>query len=46
MISRHELLMRIVNLEDLHYENEVKIKKLEKKVKALEGPKKTTRKAK
>ena len=40
MITRHELLMRIINLEDLHYENEQKIKKLEKKVNALEKPKK------
>lgn len=46
MLSRHELLMRIVNLEDLHYDNVVKIKKLEKKIKELEGQKKTTRKAK
>ena len=40
MITKHELLMRIVNLEDLHYENVQKIKKLEAKVKALEKPKK------
>lgn len=40
MITRHELLMRIINLEDLHYENEQKIKKLETKIKALEKPKK------
>ena len=46
MITRHELLMRIINLEDLHYENEQKIKKLEAKVKALEKPKKVTKKVK
>lgn len=46
MITRHELLMRIINLEDLHYENEQKIKKLEKQVKALEKPKKVTKKVK
>lgn len=46
MISRHELLMRIINLEDLHYENEQKIKKLEKQVKTLEKPKKVTKKVK
>lgn len=40
MISRHQIMMRIINLEDLHYENEQKIKKLETKIKSLEKPKK------
>lgn len=40
MISKHQLMMRIINLEELHYENELKIKKLEAKIKTLEKPKK------
>ena len=46
MISKHQLMMRIINLEDIQYNNELAIKKLEKRIKDLEKPKKTTKKSK
>lgn len=46
MISKHQLMMRIINLEDIQYNNELALKKLEKRIKDLEKPKKPSKKSK
>lgn len=38
MITKRELLMRIINLEDLYHDSEDRFKKLERQIKKLEKP--------
>lgn len=40
MITKHDLLMRIINLEDMIHETELNIKRLDRQVKKLTKPQK------
>lgn len=40
MITKHELMMRIINLEDMIHDTELNIKRLDRQLKKLAKPQK------